>query len=395
MSKKLLYYVIYVYNKVSNYRQMAAILKSSNNSVAAIYSNSSAFGQTVNIQLSGADNETNFVCMNQAQLRLRVQNCPTSTNIKRPVLGWISVYDITLNFTDGSTKRFATQANRGLVGNILQLSNNSFANTVDNQTNNLITNGGTSTLNTNSEFSIQLQYLVDAFMSKKYLSIKNMTMNVTFESVENIFEGPLTSTPILSGIWLDFQTYKLDLSRTESRLLHYDIHAIYVAGGYISAQSSNSNSVSFTQTLSIPGSLMCLFYCFMPVNSNDKKIYNAWSNSVVKYHSLQSMSNKLYPTNPNYDTIDGTTVGLNRHYNEYMSAINKLCPNSDTYVTFDKYLSDYRFYTISTYNHKMTSGSYTLQITQTTPTPVDVKVLIFGLYIPTEYYNVGDHVRMG
>lgn len=378
---------------------MAAILKSSNNSVAAIFSNSSAFGQTVNIQLSGADNETNFVCMNQAQLRLRLQNVPTGQAIKKPVIAWITVYDITLNFTNGTTKRFATQAQRGLVGNILQLSNNSFSNTQDNILNNLITNDvGTSPQVSDQEYSIRLEYLVDAFMSKKYLSIKNMTMNVTFDSATNIFSG--TSQQLqdvrLSGIFLDFQTYKLDLARTEKRLLHHDIHSIYVAGGYIASQIPGSTNVTFTQTLSIPGSLMCLFYCFIPADSSAAMDYNAWNGSVVRYHSLQSMSNKLYPTNPNYDTIPGNNnIGLNRHYTEYMSAINKLCPNSDTFVTYQKYVETYRFYTISTYNHKMTSGSYTLQITQTNPTPVPVKILIFGLYIPTEYYPDGDHVRMG
>lgn len=373
---------------------MAFVLKSSNNSVPAIFSNSSAFGQTVNIQLSGADNDTNFICMHEAQLRLRLQGAPVGAPIKKPVIAWITVYDITLNFTDGVVKRFATQAQRGLVGNILQLSSNSYSNTEDNMGNNLIdiSATGTSPQTSDYEYSIDLKYLVDAFMTRKYLSIKNMTMNVTFDTVSNIYDGSSTELEKvkLSGIFLDFQTYKLDLAKTESSLLHYTITTIYVAGGFISKGSD-----SFTQTLSIPGALRCLFYCFIPADSSKKMEYNAWNTSVVRNHSLQSMTNKLYPTNPNYDTIAGSkTIGLNRHYNEYKSNINKLCPNSDTWVTYDKYSLQHRFYSIGTYNHKMTSGSYTLQIQQTVGAPEELKILIFGLYIPTEHYNTGDYSRM-
>jgi hypothetical protein len=219
-----------------------------------------------------------------------------------------------------------------------------------------------------------------------------MTLNATFDSVFNIFstDGGIVPSIKLQGVYLDFQTYKLDLAKTEQRLLHFDIHSIYIAGGFV-----KTGQTDFTQTISIPGSLMCLFYCFLPNDSSKTTDYNAWNNSTVRYHSLQSMSNKLYPTNPNYDTnVNNPTIGTNRHYNEYLSAINKLCPNTDLYITYERYVSSYRFYTISTYNHNMTSGSYTLRIEQATGAPDDLKVLIFGLYIPTEYYKIGEHVRI-
>lgn len=365
------------------------ILNSNGNSLSVLLSPYS-FGNQISINFSGSDDPNQRISLYDTEFRFLVsmQNYdPTiAYTIRKAVYCWFLSFDITVMYSDGRpTQQISSYVNRGQVANLLQRFNQSYSKTTMLQQFDLMTNG-TSSTEQRFEVNVPMKYLFDAFaMSKSWLPIKNIKINLALDSVEQIFRfDPATSpngSANITNIFMDFNVDKLQieqpLSIQDHMMLNPGLDRIYVINQTVLTSQSQVSC-----TVTPPGQIHTLFYLFV---QNDKTGFNFHANpdAYVMNHSLQSGNGKIYPVQSQY-------TGTQRHYADLLRNIQKLSnPNADTTVTRDDFLNTTRVYSICCRDEYMsTPSSYSFNTQLSAPFPVNCQMLLFCLYyLPKQTQN--------
>lgn len=352
-----------------------------NNSISlSVLRSPYTFGQQISLNFSGSDEISKMINLYNSYFRIIVnvkgrQTEDEAYTITKNVLAWFLSFDLNIQYNSGM-KNYSNSAlsNRGSIGNILQLFSNSYSKDIMVKELNLISNGVTRT-ESQFEVAINFRYLFDICQSSSWQSIKNIDINMTLDSVENIFQfNPLSvnASAFISQIYLETEVCRFQippqLSMKEQLFFMPESSRIYSQ-----SQRVLIGDQSVSLTITPPGKQTQLFYFFL---ESTPTIYNTNANDgYVKNHSIQAMNGKIYPTQSTY-------TGLNRHYNSLLKDIMKWNPNSSTAISYDEFILNNRIYSINTNDSQMTSGSYSFFTELSKPFEKACQIILFSIYYP-------------
>jgi hypothetical protein len=353
-------------------------------------------GFGTNFQLILSLENTTFVCLNQAVLRFNLLYTDSTgaspavgCTFLKPIIGWINNLSITISMHTGETFTLSSMQQRGMVGSFMQLSSPSLSKVDDFNAMNLITVPYTTNANVSTlSFSIELRYLIDFFAAERYLNIKDLNINMTMDQRYNIVDlpniGGTNQTKLdISTIHLNYYYYSLNIERTSPRML-----MLPPIRTFTQIQQVPVGNQTQTIVLAIAGSVQVLFYWYSSIDSSN--LYNAYANSTPSYHSYNIGSN-TFPLTPQIITdVNNPVLGTDQHYFEFMNNISKIHQEKSSYITYNNYVSKYRFYSIECYSNRFVSGSSTLTVQHTNAPdanlyPNGIQMIITCLYIPVEY----------
>lgn len=357
------------------------------------------FGNSVNVNMSGNLDPMQKINFSRSMLQFVIEADGAPDNfqleIKLPLLGWIRQVNLNYNSKTNIPYNESSMNRRGLVGNLLALTENSLGKTEDVARLHMlilpIVKGKKFTA------SLPLKYIYDVFFPDKWLDMQSGTFNIDFYSQEQIFNFPAN--------------YNGRMSCTSASLL-YDVAEVAEDTDpfwttpdsrrvYTQNFSVKSGSQQITLNLTPPGRLLWLMFFFTkspPASSSaanyTRYLYNGWDNSLPSYMQLQNASSRAWPPSPAFIVDNNTTsafydplFGADRFYGDYLSVASLVADYNNTYITYDRWLSDYRIYAIECSDDTMAYGTYTINIAMNKASPDDVEITMFGVYIDSSMGN--------
>lgn len=340
-----------------------------------------AFGSQISLEFSGSDDPNMMINLYDTYFRFIInvigrQDINEPYIITKNILAWFLNFDINIQY-NGNRKNYSNSAlsNRGSVGNILQLFSNSYSKDIMVKELNLISNGVTQA-SSSFEVAVNLRYLFDIAQSSSWQSVKNIVINMTMDSVANIFQfyTPATTTAQITQVYLETNVVKFSIPQEPLSLKQKLFFMPETSRIYTQSQRVLVGDQSISMTITPPGKQIMLYYLFL---QNDNTIYNTNGNSsYVKNHSISAMNGKIYPVQTNYS-------GLNRHYNDLLKNIQKFNPNASSAISYSDFIQTNRIYSISTNDNQMSSGSYSFFTELAEPFTVSCQIILFSIYYPT------------
>lgn len=347
------------------------------------------FGSSIQMTITGNNNMDDFSCLNEAYINMSLLATNSAGpvqpfEIKKNLLSWIQSTQIMYKDKHDHVINETGQNHIGEVAGLKLLIDNSYSKTVDEAR---MTFAIAPITQTTAKFivSIPLKFLIDMFATKRFLPMKEIMLNLQFDSINNLFNfpGPNPNTYNITCVqaYLNFKQYTLAVPNSDRFFLRPEKMKTYTTTYGIQVGQTVVNL-----QITIPGRMeYCCFYF-----GNAESQYNSWGYSLPQNIQIQTGGGLVFPNVPTY-TVDfyssnptgyDPTYGYNRFYYEFLSVMEKLSFRNDTYITVDRYLSDYRVYCVETLNEHNINQTYQLTVTQNAPSLANQTMTVWCAYEP-------------